>query len=84
MSELQARVIQGLIEDVTRMKDITETTDSFDWGDFFRTRTIDYKGDEVKTALSFKWANIRPALPQEIGVARLTDICAQGCRYSNY
>lgn len=84
MSELQARVIQGLIEDVTRMKDITETTDSFDWGDFFRTRTIDYKGDEVKTALSFKWANIRPALPQEIGVARLTDICEQGCRYYNY
>ena len=30
---------------------------------FFRTRTIDYKGDEVKTARHFPCENIRHALP---------------------
>ena len=78
---MQARVIRGLLEDVARMKDIPETTAAFEWGEFFRARTIDYKGDEVKTALKFSWSNIRPALPQEIGVAQLTDICEQGCRH---
>ena len=31
--------------------------------------------------MKFSWSNIKPALPQEIGVAQLTDICEQGCRY---
>ena len=77
---MQARLIQGLTKEVTRLKDIREVTETFDWGDFFRTRTIDYKGDEVKTALPFRWENISPALPKEIGVARLVDICEQGCK----
>eukprot|EP00435_Cladocopium_sp_Y103_P021735 s916_g5.t1 len=33
------------------------------------SRTIDYRGEEVKTAKSFSWANIGPALPREIGIA---------------
>lgn len=51
ISKMQARILRGLVGDVTRLKDITETTDSFERGELFRTRTIDYKGDEVKTAL---------------------------------
>ena len=35
----------------------------------------------MKTALGFCWKNIEPALPKEIGVARLVDICDQGCRH---
>ena len=71
----------GLAEEVTRLKDVKEVTEVFDWGDFFRTRTIDYKGDEVRTAMSCRWENIRPALPKEIGLARLVDICEQGCKH---
>ena len=81
VSETQARIVRGLAEEVTRLKEVREVTEAFDWGDFFRTRTIDYKGDEVKTALSFCWDNIRPALPKEIGVAALVDICELGCRH---
>ena len=76
-----SRILRGLANDVARLKEVKEVTESFDWGDFFRTRTIDYKGDEVKTALGFCWKNIEPALPKEIGVARLVDICGQGCRH---
>ena len=81
VSAMQARLIQGLTKEVTRLRDIREVTETFDWKDFFRTRTIDYKGDEVKTAMPFRWENIRPALPREIGVARLVDICQQGCKH---
>ena len=52
-----------------------------DWSSFFRTRTIDYKGDEVKTAQQFAWKNIKPAIPREIGVVELKDICEQGCKH---
>ena len=79
--EMQARIVRGLAEEVTRLKDVKEVTEAFDWGDFFRTRTVDCKGDEVKTAMTFGWENIRPALPKEIGVARLVDICEQGCKH---
>ena len=81
VSKMQARVLSSLLEDVARMKEVKETTAGFEWEDFFRTRSVDYKGDEVKTALRFSWANIKPALPQVIGVAQLTDICEQGCRH---
>ena len=81
VSEMQARIVRGLVKEVTRLKDIREVTERFDWGDFFRTRTIDYKRDEVKTALPFRWDNIRPTLPKEIGVAKLVDICEQGCKH---
>ena len=81
VTKMQARILAGLVEDVARMKEVKETTPGFEWGEFFRTRSIDYKGDEVKTALKFNWSNIKPALPQEIGVVHLTDICEQGRRH---
>ena len=42
---------------------------------------IDYKGDEVKTAQQFTWKNIKPAIPREIGVVELKNICEQGCKH---
>ena len=80
-TKMQARILRGLMEDVTRLKEVEEVTETFDWGDFFRTRGIDHKGDEVKIALGFCWKNIAPALPKEIGVANLVDICEQGCKH---
>ena len=35
----------------------------------------------MKTALTFCWDNIRPALPKKIGVAQLVDICELGCKH---
>ena len=43
VTTMQARVIRGLLDDVARMKDIRETTAGFEWEEFFRTRTIDYR-----------------------------------------
>lgn len=70
-----------LVEDVLRFSALKGTLDSFDWKSFFDTRTIDYKGDEVKTARHFSWCNIGPALPREIGQVALEDVCTEGCRH---
>ena len=53
----------------------------FDWHSFFQARAMDYKGEEVKTAKTFSWSNIGPALPKQIGVAPLRELCEQGCRF---
>ena len=69
------------LHDIRRLSEITDTVDEFDWAEFFRCRTIDYRGEEVKTARSFSWANIGPTLPKEIGIVQLRDVCEQGCQY---
>ena len=81
VSEVHSRVLRSIARDVARLGGIDEVTQEFDWSSFFRTRTIDYKGDEVKTAQQFTWKNIRPAIPREIGVVELKDICEQGCKH---
>ena len=51
-----------------------------DWQEFFTVRGIDYKGDEVKVARWIKWENVCPALPREIGLVPLEEVCTLGCR----
>ena len=81
VSEAHTRILLSIARDVTRLGGIDEVTQDFEWSSFFRTRTIDYKGDEVKTAQQFTWRNIKPAIPREIGVVDLKDICEQGCKH---
>eukprot|EP00438_Fugacium_kawagutii_P026107 Skav224735 [mRNA] locus=scaffold3343:16799:24817:- [translate_table: standard] len=54
--------------------------EDFSWSEFFKVRSIDYKGEEVKVALRFSWANIEPALPAEVGTVPLVDVCELGCQ----
>ena len=70
-----------LVKDIERFCCLKGTLDSFDWKNFFDTRSIDYKGDEVRTARYFSWENIGPALPREIGMVSLEDVCTEGCRH---
>eukprot|EP00438_Fugacium_kawagutii_P030494 Skav202357 [mRNA] locus=scaffold53:218927:223660:- [translate_table: standard] len=67
--------------DVLRLGSLSGTMEPFDWDEFFRTRGIDYKGDEVKTARSFSWSNISPALPLEVGRVPLLDVCTLGAKH---
>ena len=46
--------------------------------EFFRTKTIDYSGEEVKVARRFTWQMIEAALPQGVGSLVLTEFCTQG------
>ena len=81
INEVQKRCLDLLVEDVQRVCSLGHRLEHFDWGDFFSTRSIDYKGDEVKTARQLTWANISPALPKEIGRVPLAEVCALGARH---
>ena len=70
-----------LVKDVERIGALSGCLEHFDWEVFFSTRSIDYKGDEVKTARDFTWCNISPALPKEIGKVPLVDVCTQGAKH---
>ena len=72
------KLLENFLHDVHRISELKDTVDEFDWNSFFQCRTIDYKGDEIKTAKSFSWANIGPALPREIAVVQLRDLCEMG------
>eukprot|EP00435_Cladocopium_sp_Y103_P022238 s2269_g5.t1 len=73
--------LQLLCKDVERLKKMEGTMEAFSWSDFFCTKSIDYKGDEVKTARSFGWENIAPALPEQIGRVPLEEVCCLGARH---
>ena len=80
-SPVQSCCLKELFKDVSRLKSMTETLTDFNWTSFFRTRSVDYRGDEIKIALRFGWSNISPALPREIGVVPLEEICCEGAQF---
>ena len=49
------------------------------WKEFLKVRSIDYKGEEVKTAQQTSWANLAPALPLEVGTVELEEVVDSGC-----
>lgn len=78
---VQQRCLEGLVGDVTRFCSIREIVEEVSWKEFFRIRSIDYKGDEVQVARYFSWSNIAPALPAEIGRVPLEQVCTLGCKH---
>ena len=80
-SKIGAQCLQRLGKDVKRLQGLQGTLEAFSWSEFFMTRGIDYKGDEVRTARAFEWRNIEPALPREIGRVPLEDVCTLGAHH---
>ena len=50
ISNVAQECLQLLSHDVERMQRMEGSVESFSWTEFFNTRSIDYKGDEVRTA----------------------------------
>lgn len=80
-TSLQKSLLEGLVADVRRTRDIQGEFDGFNWKEFFRTRSVDYHGEEVKIAKRFRWKNISPALPREIGSVPLSEVCEKGAKF---
>jgi len=75
------RCLSRIVCDIRRIGTWSGSLECFDWGNFFLTRSVDYKGDEVKTAREFTWQNIAPALPAEIGRVPLAEVCTLGAKH---
>ena len=46
----------------------------------FQTKTIDYSGDEVRTAQYLNWKAVENSLPEGVGNLKLTDFCTLGTK----
>ena len=80
-SAFQRSVLMGLLSDCKRMCDWTDEMPSFNWSDFFRTRGIDYKGEEILSAKAMRWENVESALPDEVGDVALEEVVEKGSRH---
>ena len=74
-------MLDGLCKDCTRVAGWEFQGPDLSWRDFFRVKGIDYKGEEVLTAQTMRWANVSPALPLEVGSVPLEDVLELGCRH---
>ena len=77
----QRRCLENILREVKRFCSIPTCLEVADWDTFFSIRSVDYKGDEVRVARSFCWANIAPALPKEVGKVPLVDLCSHGSKH---
>ena len=55
--------------------------ENFGFDIFFRSKGVDYRGEEVRVAQRFSWSSISPALPPEVGGVQLVDFCSLGTKY---
>ena len=46
--------------------------------EFFRTKNVDYQGEEVRLAKPLVWRALEPSLPNEVGKLDLRDFCTGG------
>ena len=77
----QVECVGQLLTEVKRFCALDAKLERFDWGEFLKTRSIDYRGEEVKVARYFEWKNIAPALPAEVGSVPLEAVCTLGSQH---
>ena len=75
-SPVQSSCIREFEREVRRLGSLSEKVGDLNWDDFFRSRGVDYRGEEVKVAKTFCWSNIAPALPAEVGRVPLAEVCS--------
>lgn len=80
-TKVQASCLRELNRDVGRICEVDVAMECFQWDEFFRHRSVDYQGEEVKVARTFCWKNVAPALPAEIGRVPLECVCTLGAQY---
>ena len=80
-NDFQVAVLKFLSEQVERTKDWECKQEPATWESFFKVRTVDYLGEEVKTAQPIEWRNVAPALPDEVGGIALREVVERGCRH---
>eukprot|EP00438_Fugacium_kawagutii_P033880 Skav219422 [mRNA] locus=scaffold571:219333:222977:- [translate_table: standard] len=72
------RVVKRLNDLVVRAEWLREPIPQLDFQEFFRTRGVDYAGEEVKLARSISWEEIRHSLPDQVGTLDIRDFAEGG------
>ena len=73
-SKVQSRILDYLRERVDVFLGHEFKIIRFDWSRFLQTRSVNYSGEEVRTAKWTSWGHVKPALPYgAIGSVRATE-----------
>ena len=73
--------MKGLLALLERFVSRGECFCDMDWGKYLQVKSVNYEGEEVRTARSFRWENLAPAIPREVGTIPLLDVCEGGTRH---
>jgi hypothetical protein len=65
------RIVKGAAVLVEPLPDINFTS-------FFKTKGLDYSGEEVRLALPIRWKSVESSLPPEVGCLDIRDFCYGG------
>ena len=77
----QGKVLENLLVDCERVSTWKFEAAPANWEQFFNTKSVDYKGDEILTAQPMCWENVSPALPTEVGGVKLEEVVELGCKH---
>ena len=80
-TKLQQKMVQGMLPFLERLCKTSETVPQGGFKDLFNVKGVDYRGEEIKLAMSFKWPSIAGALPREVATLELSEFCCDGCRF---
>ena len=80
-TEVQKKMVLGLMPLLRRMMDFEDVVPSTSLSELFLTKSIDYRGEEIKLAKAFNWRSIEGALPLEVGTLELSQFVTGGCHH---
>ena len=75
------RALRFVCRCVEDMGNWTEKFPKINFDIFFRSKGVDYRGEEVRVAQRFSWTSISPAMPPEVGGVELLDFCTLGTKF---
>ena len=77
-SKARVAAVQAIKAYVDGVQSWEEKFGSVQWDQLLSTRSVDYRGEEVRVAKHFRWENLAPALPEQVGCIPLHDVCELG------
>ena len=77
-SKVRVSALQALVKYAEVVCAWKEKFEGVSWEQLLHSRSVDYRGEEVKVAKGFQWENIQPALPEQVGEILLEDVCDLG------
>ena len=81
VNQLHRELLHELSQDVASVGEWSATFGELSWESFFRSRGVDYTGEEVASAKYTSWNNLRSAIPSQVGTVELASVLDGGCHH---
>eukprot|EP00438_Fugacium_kawagutii_P001024 Skav205832 [mRNA] locus=scaffold160:183177:189242:- [translate_table: standard] len=78
VTKVAASALKRLQRVVGESPFLDEPLQEFSFSEFFKTKSLDYMGDEIKVAKSIVWEGVAASLPSQVGSLDIRDFCTGG------